>query len=50
MTFRDAGQKWNFKGTNYMLGDFSVTSRQYEKYQAGLAQKLAAKKAPPKKG
>ena len=49
VTYRDAGQNWNFKGTNYMLADFSLTSAQYEKYSAGLAQKMAAMKAPPKK-
>jgi hypothetical protein len=50
VTYNDAGQNWNFKGTNYMLGDFTVTSSQYEKYQAGLAQKMAGMKAPKKKG
>ena len=42
--FADAGQNWNFKGTNYMYGEFSVTSAQYEKFASGLAQKMAAKK------
>ena len=49
ITFRDAGQNWNYKGTNYMLGDFTLNSAQYEKFQAGLAQKMAAMKKPPKK-
>ena len=49
VTYHDAGQNWNFKGTNYMLGDFSVTSAQYEKYHAGLAQKMGSMKAAPKK-
>ena len=49
VTYRDAGQNWNFKGTNYMLGDFTLTSEQYAKYGAGLAQKMAAMKAAPKK-
>jgi hypothetical protein len=51
VVYKDAGQSWNFKGTNYMLGDFSVTSAQYEKYHAGLAQKMAGmKKGAGKKG
>ena len=50
VTYHDAGQSLNLKGTNYMRADFSVTSAQYEKYSAGLAQKMAAMKAPPKKG
>ena len=49
VTYHDAGQNWNFKGTNYMLADFTVTSAQYEKYHAGLAQKMGAMKAAPKK-
>ena len=49
VVFHDAGQNWNFKGTNYMIADFSVTSGQYEKFATGLAQKMAAGKAPAKK-
>jgi hypothetical protein len=49
VAYHDAGQDWSFKGTNYMLGDFSVTSAQYQKYNAGLAQKMGSKKAPQKK-
>jgi hypothetical protein len=50
VTYHDAGQNWTLKGTNYMLADFSVTSAQYEKYHAGLAQKMGSMKASPKKG
>jgi hypothetical protein len=49
VVYNDAGQNWNFKGTNYMLGDFNVTSAQYEKYHAGLAQRMGMAKTPPKK-
>ena len=41
LSYTDAGQDWNYKGSNYMLGEFSIDSKQYEKYQAGLAQKMA---------
>jgi len=43
-TYTDAGQHWKFSGTNYMLADFSLDSAQYEKYAAGLAQKMGAMK------
>jgi len=41
-TYKDAGQDWSFGGTNYMLGTFEIDSEQYEKFAAGLAQKMAA--------
>jgi len=41
-TYNDAGQDWSFGGTNYMLGTFEIDSEQYEKFAAGLAQKMAA--------
>ncbi len=50
VTYSDAGQSWNFKDSNYMLADFTVNSAQYEKYHAGLAQKMAGMKKPQKKG
>jgi hypothetical protein len=40
--YNDAGQKWKFGGSNYMLGTFEIDSEQYEKFAAGLAQKMAA--------
>ncbi len=43
MTYTDSNQNWDWKGTNYMLGTFTVDSDQYKKYAAGLAQKMAAK-------
>jgi hypothetical protein len=43
-TYNDAGEDWNFGGTNYMLGTFEIDSEQYEKHLAGLAQKMGAMK------
>ena len=48
LVYRDSGQKWDFKNSNYMLGTFTVDSEQYEKYVAGLAQKMAEKKSEMK--
>ncbi len=44
LTYNDAGQDWKLHGTNFMLARFKIDSDQYEKYAAGLAQKMAAMK------
>ncbi len=44
LAFNDAGQSWNLEGSNYMFGTFELDSAQYEKYSAGLAQKMQAGK------
>jgi len=44
MTYTDAGQNWKFENSNYMFGTFELNSEQYEKYAAGLAQKMQSKK------
>jgi hypothetical protein len=44
IAYNDAGQDWNFSGSNYMYGTFEIDSVQYEKHVAGLAQKQAAMK------
>ena len=38
--YNDADQKWNWKNSNYMWTKFDVTSEDYEKFAAGLAQKM----------
>jgi hypothetical protein len=44
LAYNDAGQNWNIGGSNYMFGTFALDSVQYEKYAAGLAQKMQEKK------
>ena len=44
LEFTDAGQNWKLENSNYMLGKFKVDSRQYEKFSAGLAKKMAEMK------
>ena len=41
LEFSGSGQNWKLKDSNYMFGSFEVDSKQYEKYHAGLAQKMA---------
>ena len=44
LAYTDADQNWSFDGSNYMFGKFEIDSAQYEKYSAGLAQKMAEMK------
>ncbi len=44
IAYNDAGKNWNFESSNYMFGTFQLDSEMYEKYAAGLAQKMAQKK------
>jgi hypothetical protein len=43
LAYNDAGKDWNFENSNYMFGTFQLDSEQYEKYAAGLAQKMGKK-------
>jgi hypothetical protein len=45
MTYADSGQNWRWTGSNYMLGTFTLDNVQYQKYAAGLAQKMAKTKS-----
>jgi hypothetical protein len=40
LKYTDAGQNWNLSGTNYMHHTFDVSSDDYVKHAAGLAQKM----------
>ena len=39
-TYTDAGQNWNWGNSNYMYATFDVNSAEYEKFAAGLSQKM----------
>jgi hypothetical protein len=47
LKFTDAGQDWDLAGTNYMHHRFDVTSEDYEKFAAAMAQKMAPMKSNP---
>jgi hypothetical protein len=52
MTYTDADQNWSWNNSNYMFGTFTIDNVQYEKFAAGLAQKMAQmkdEKTPEKK-
>jgi hypothetical protein len=44
IAYNGGGKDWNFENSNYMFGTFQLDSEMYEKYAAGLAQKMAAQK------
>src|SRR6267143_577354 len=41
IAYNDAGKDWHFEDSNYMFGTFELDNEMYEKYAAGLAQKMA---------
>ena len=46
LVYNDAEQNWNWKNSNYMRGEFTVDSEQYEKFAAGLAQPQLNRTSP----
>jgi len=41
LKYTDAGQGWDYKNSNYMFNHFKVTGKEYDKYEAALAKKMA---------
>jgi hypothetical protein len=41
LTYSDAGQGWKYKDSNYMFNRFKVDSKEYEKFEADMAKKMA---------
>jgi len=41
LTYTDAGQDWKYESSNYMRGKFHVDNKEYEKYEADMARKMA---------
>jgi hypothetical protein len=44
LKYSDAGQGWDYKDSNYMFNQFKVDSKEYAKYEAALAKKMASGK------
>jgi hypothetical protein len=38
--YKDAGQGWEYEGTNYMRNKFDVDNVQYEKFAAEMPKKM----------
>jgi hypothetical protein len=44
LTYSDAGQGWKYENSNYMYNKFDVDSKQYAKFEADMAKKMAEMK------
>lgn len=42
LNYKDAGQDWKYENSNYMRNKFQVDSKDYAKYEADMAKKMAA--------
>ena len=47
LTYTDAGQGWSYKNSNYMFNQFKVDSKDYAKYEADVAAKMAQSNPKP---
>jgi hypothetical protein len=48
LRYNDAGQGWKYKDSNYMYNRFKVDNKEYEKFEAEMAKKMAAMKPAEK--
>ena len=48
LTYKDAGQGWKYENSNYMFNRFKVDNKEYEKFEAEMARKMAAMKPAEK--
>jgi hypothetical protein len=44
LTYKDAGQDWKYENSNYMRNKFQTSNKEYEKYEADMAKKMAQMK------
>ncbi|HTL57697.1 MAG TPA: DUF1326 domain-containing protein [Candidatus Limnocylindrales bacterium] len=40
LTYKDAGQDWNYEGSNYMRNKFQTDNKEYAKFEAEMAKKI----------
>ena len=45
LTYKDAGQDWNYEKSNYMFNKFHTDNKEYAKFEADMAKKMAAMKS-----
>jgi hypothetical protein len=41
LTYKDAGQDWKYENSNYMWNKIQVDNKEYAKYEADMAKKMA---------
>ena len=44
LSYKDAGQDWKYEKSNYMFNQFKTDQKEYAKYEADLAKKMAEMK------
>lgn len=44
LTFKDASQDWNYEKSNYMWNRFQTDNKEYERFEAEMAKKMATMK------
>jgi hypothetical protein len=44
LTYNDAGQGWKYQNSNYMYNKFQVNNKEYAKFEAEMARKMAEMK------
>ena len=49
LSYTGSGQSWKYEDSNYMFNRFKVDNRQYEKFEAELAKKMAQAASKPGK-
>lgn len=49
LTYNDAGQGWKYENSNYMYNKFDVNHKEYGKFEADMAKKMAAMKPKTEK-
>ena len=42
LTYKDAGQGWNYESSNYMFNKFDVDNKEYERHEAAMAKMMKA--------
>ncbi len=49
LTYDDAGKGWKYQDSNYMYNKFEVNHKEYAKFEAEMARKMAEMKPKPEK-
>jgi len=44
LAYNDAGQGWKYQASNYMYNRFEVDNKEYAKFEAAMARKMAEMK------
>ncbi len=48
LNYHDIGQHWKYQDSNYMYNQFGVDHKNYAKFEADMARKMAQQKPAPR--